>query len=146
MKQLGEIDIFLAALGLAEGDSGILPAIEKVGASFQLDELSAGGGRDFSYRFISKGVEFIFENRMLAAIMFYVVPHDDFSAFVVDEGFLADLSYTSSKTDVLHVFGVPAATGSGADGYVKYCAENRYVHFEFTEDLKIKRITVGLVA
>ncbi|NUF37400.1 hypothetical protein, partial [Acinetobacter lactucae] len=71
----GEIGIFINSLGLVQGDDEMLNSITLIGTSFGYDESSF---EDNSYyRFFKGGVEYLFEEKKLSAIFFFIKPDDE---------------------------------------------------------------------
>uniref|UniRef100_UPI00125020FD hypothetical protein n=1 Tax=Acinetobacter nosocomialis TaxID=106654 RepID=UPI00125020FD len=92
MEQLlsGEILIFMDSLDLVQGDDEMLNSIMLIGTSFKYDESNF---EDSSYyRFFKGGVEYLFEEKKLSAIFFFINPNDEYNSYLRKEYLIDGLS------------------------------------------------------
>ncbi|MCU4551006.1 hypothetical protein ACWPO0_03850 [Acinetobacter nosocomialis] len=136
----GEILIFMDSLDLVQGDDEMLNSIMLIGTSFKYDESNF---EDSSYyRFFKGGVEYLFEEKKLSAIFFFINPNDEYNSYLRKEYLIDGLSPSAKKVDVTKVFGLPDFSGTN---WIKYKIDNhKYIHFEFDQEVKLKKITLGL--
>ncbi|NNP70259.1 hypothetical protein [Acinetobacter sp. Ac_5812] len=139
-KLSGEIVIFINSLGLVQGDDEMLHSIMLIGTSFEYDE------SDFEdssyYRFFKSGVEYLFEEKKLSAIFFFIKPNDEYSSYSRKDYLIDGLSLSATKEEVTKAFGLPIFSGTN---WIKYkIDDHRYIHFEFEQELGLKQITLGL--
>ncbi len=136
----GEISIFINSLGLVQGDDEMLNSIMLIGTSFEYDESSF---EDSSYyRFFKGGVEYLFEEKKLSAIFFFIKPDDEYNSYLRKDSLIDGLNTNATKEDIIKAVGRPDFFGTN---WIKYKVDNyKYIHFEFDQELKLKQITLGL--
>ncbi|NUF17124.1 hypothetical protein [Acinetobacter lactucae] len=136
----GEIGIFINSLGLVQGDDEMLNSITLIGTSFGYDESSF---EDNSYyRFFKGGVEYLFEEKKLSAIFFFIKPDDEYNSYLRKDSLIDGLNTNATKENIIKAFCRPDFSGTN---WIKYKIDNhKYIHFEFDQELKLKQITLGL--
>lgn len=101
----GEISIFINSLGLVQGDDEMLNSIMLIGTSFEYDESSF---EDSSYyRFFKGGVEYLFEEKKLSAIFFFIKPDDEYNSYLRKDSLIDGLNTNATKEDIIKAVGRP---------------------------------------
>lgn len=135
----GNISIFINSLGLMQGDDKMLSSIVLVGTSF---EYSESNFEDSSYyKFTKNGVEYLFEERKLSAIFFFIKPNDQYDSYSEINSLINGINGISKKENIIKELGLPDFSGAY---WIKYKTNDcKYIHFEFSEQEDLVKITVG---
>ena len=127
----GEIELYIKAIGLQEGNNQILPLIGLLAENFELELFDFQDISNTYYKFLRSGVEFIFEEGYLTAIMFFVKPINDYSAYAKLDDLIYGLKSDMSKEGLMSQYGEPTEAGQGQYYWFKYKVLGKFVHFEF---------------
>lgn len=141
---VGDINIFLNALGEKQGSNLILKAISIVATDFEVEYFECDNIRHTYFHFFKRGVDFVFsknnDSEFLESIFFYV---NKYNNEYYDHPFLEqlfwELNNKFSQNDLMVKFGKLEAY---SDNWIRYSINNKYIHFEFNELKELSQITL----
>ena len=141
---VGDINIFLNALGEKQGSNLILKAISIVATDFEVEYFECDNIRHTYFHFFKRGVDFVFsknnDSEFLESIFFYV---NKYNNQYYDHPFLeqlfGELNNKFSQNDLMVKFGKLEAY---SDNWIRYSINNKYIHFEFNELKELSQITL----
>lgn len=152
----GSMFDFLNCIGLPEGSDAIVELVAVIDAPFVREEVCYAEP-EIIYSFHTAGCEFTFnQDGILEAIFLYIKPRNSFQSFQLNTDFISGISPNISKEDLIRIMkplvGSPERmqTTSCMDlgykeyHYIRYAVDNKFIHFEYLEDLKLNLITLFL--
>ena len=119
-KFVGDINIFLNALGEKQGSNLILKAISIVATDFEVEYFECDNIQHTYFHFFKR-----YNNE------YYEYPF-------LEQLFL-ELDNKFTQNDLIVKFGKPEAY---SDNWIRYSINNKYVHFEFNELKELSQITL----
>ena len=142
----GEMAVMLDVLGLPQGDSRILEAIALVGPGMEIEEFDWGSEKSTYFIFKPAGTDLLFEDGVLASAIVRMQPDAQdpgYGLYPRPEALIDGLAPTATRAEVEDLFGVPERTGPA---FVRYEANERYLHVEFNSDGRIGKLSALLEA
>lgn len=143
-KFVGDINIFLNALGEKQGSNLILKAISIVATDFEVEYFECDNIQHTYFHFFKRGVDFVFsknnDSEFLESIFFYVNKYNnEYYEYPFLEQIFLELDNKFTQNDLIVKFGKPEAY---SDNWIRYSINNKYVHFEFNELKELSQITL----
>lgn len=142
----GEMAVMLDVLGLPQGDGRILEAIALVGPAMEVEEFDWGSETSTYFIFKPAGTDLLFEDGVLVSVIMRMQPDAQdpgYGVYPRPEALIDGLAPTATRAEVEDFFGVPERTGTG---FVRYEANERYLHVEFNSDGRIGKLSALLEA
>jgi hypothetical protein len=142
----GEMAVMLDVLGLPQGDGRILEAIALVGPAMEIEEFDWGSEKSTYFIFKSAGTDLLFEDGVLASAIVWMQPDAQdpgYGLYPRPAALIDGLPPTATRTEVEAFFGVPERTGPS---FVRYEANERYLHVEFNSNDRIGKVSALLEA
>jgi hypothetical protein len=142
----GEMAVMLDVLGLPQGDGRILEAIALVGPAMEIEEFDWGSEKSTYFIFKSAGTDLLFEDGVLASAIVRMQPDAQgpgYGLYPRPAALIDGLPPTATRTEVEAFFGVPERTGPS---FVRYEANERYLHVEFNSNDRIGKVSAVLEA
>ena len=141
---VGDINIFLNALGEKQGGNLILKAISIVATDFEVEYFECDNIRHTYFHFFKRGVDFVFsknnDSEFLESIFFYVNKYNnEYYDHPFLEQLFGELNNKFSQNDLMVKFGKLEAY---SDNWIRYSINNKYIHFEFNELKELSQITL----
>lgn len=140
----GEMAVMLDVLGLPQGDSRILDAIALVGPQMEIEEFDWGSEKSTYFIFKSAGTDLLFEDGVLASAIVRMQPDAQdpgYGLYPRPTALIDGLSPTATRDEVEALFGAPERPGPS---FVRYEANQRYLHVEFNSDGQIGKLSALL--
>ncbi|MBL0885436.1 hypothetical protein [Myceligenerans indicum] len=140
----GEMAVMLDVLGLPQGDRRILDAIALVGPGMEIEEFDWGSERSTYFIFKPAGTDLLFEDGVLVSAIVRMHPDaqdPSYGVYPRPAALVDGLPPTATRTEVEAIFGVAERTGPN---FVRYEANQRYLHVEFNADGKIGKLSALL--
>ena len=143
-KFVGDINIFLNALGEKQGSNLILKAISIVATDFEVEYFECDNIQHTYFHFFKGGVDFVFsksnDGEFLESIFFYVNKYNnEYYEYPFLEQLFGELNNKFSQNDLMVKFGKLEAY---SDNWIRYSINNKYIHFEFNELKELSQITL----
>ena len=143
-KFVGDINIFLNALGEKQGSNLILKAISIVATDFEVEYFECDNIQHTYFHFFKGGVDFVFsksnDGEFLESIFFYVNKYNnEYYEYPFLEQLFLELDNKFTQNDLIVKFG---KTEACSDNWIRYSINNKYVHFEFNELKELSQITL----
>lgn len=144
IRFVGDINIFLNALGEKQGSNLILKAISIVAIDFEVEDFECDNIKYTYFHFFKRGVDFVFSKNnggeFLESIFFYVNKYNnEYYEYPFLEQLFGELNNKFSQNDLMVKFGKPEAY---SDNWIRYSINNKYIHFEFNELKELSQITL----
>ncbi|WP_454853768.1 hypothetical protein [Promicromonospora soli] len=146
MTVTGEMAVMLDVLGLRRGDDRILKAWVLVGPDMTIEEFDLGDVRSTYYIFRATGTDILFEDDTLSAVMVRTQPEEEdhgYGLYPSPSALIDGLSPTATRGEVADFFGAPERVGPN---FVRYEANDHYLHVEFNSDGRIGKLSALLEA
>ncbi|MFD2024231.1 hypothetical protein [Promicromonospora aerolata] len=140
----GEMAVMLDVLGLPQGDGRILEAIALVGPGMETEEFDWGSEKSTYFIFKPAGTDLLFEDGVLASAIVRMQPDAQdpgYGVYPRPAALIDGLPPTATRAEVEDFFGAPERTGAG---FVRYEANQRYLHVEFDSDGRIGKLSALL--
>lgn len=140
----GEMAVMLDVLGLRQGDSRILEAIALVGPEMEIEEFDWGSEKSTYFIFKPAGTDLLFEDGVLASAIVRMQPDAQdpgYGLYPRPAALIDGLPPTATRDEVEAFFGVPERT---EPSFVRYEANERYLHVEFNSDGRIGKLSALL--
>lgn len=140
----GEMAVMLDVLGKPQGDGRILDAIALVGPEMEIEEFDWGSEKSTYFIFKASGTDLLFEDGVLASAIVRMQPDAQdpgYGLYPRPAALIDGLPPTATRTEVEDFFGVPERTGPS---FVRYEANERYLHVEFNSDGRIGKLSALL--
>lgn len=140
----GEMAVMLDVLGLRQGDSRILDAIALVGPKMEIEEFDWGSEKSTYFVFKSAGTDLLFEDGVLTSAIMRMQPDaqdPSYGLYPRPAALIEGLPPTASRDEVEAFFGAAERTGPH---FVRYEANERYLHVEFNSDGQIGKLSALL--
>lgn len=142
-KVIGDVNVFLEALGKKQGSDLILNAISVIATDFDIEHFEFDDVKNTYFHFFKQGVDFVFSKKdsdeMLESIFFYIGSFEGYNKYPFLKELFYDLHDPISKGSVINFFGEPEA--ESAD-WIRYMVNGKYIHFEFDVNQKLNLITL----
>ena len=142
----GEMAVMLGVLGLRQGDSRILDAIALLGPAMEVRELDWGEEKSTYFVFKPSGADLLFEDGVLTAaiVRMRTDPEDPgYQPYPRPTALVDGLAPDATRPDVEGLLGAPERSGPS---FVRYEANERYLHVEFAEDGRVGKVSALLEA
>lgn len=142
----GEMAVMLDVLGLPQGDGRILEAIALVGPGMGIEEFDWGSEKSTYFIFKQSGTDLLFEDGVLASAIMRMQPDAQdpgYGLYPRPAALIDGLAPTATRDDIESFFGVPERSGPG---FVRFEANERYLHVEFDSNGRIAKLSALLEA
>lgn len=136
---LGPIQRFSDSLGAASNSQQIIDLIKKLAAPFEVTEFDDS----VYFTFNRRGVELLFENRILTAVHIYTQDHaaadpaETYSAFPLP--LINGLPPTATRSAVTALLGTPS---NASTHWVRYLADRVFITFAFDANGRTELVSV----
>jgi len=125
-KFVGDINIFLNALGEKQGSNLILKAISIVATDFEVEYFECDNIQHTYFHFFKRGVDFVFsknnDSEFLESIFFYVNKYNnEYYEYPFLEQLFLELDNKFTQNDLIVKFGKPEAY---SDNWIRYSINN----------------------
>ncbi|OOF80758.1 hypothetical protein BKG92_10350 [Rodentibacter ratti] len=142
-KFIGDVSVFLEALGREQGNDSILDAISIIATDFDIEYFDFENIKSTYFHFFKRGVDFVFlnkdSNEILESIFFYVGKFEGYNEYPFLNELFCDLNDPISKDSIMNVFGTPESISAS---WIRYVVNGKYIHFEFDDSQKLNLITL----